>query len=347
MSVCVTADCTIKEALTTLNVTTTACGAPIRDQTSLSIVIPAVGLWVLLFVALRILTRLVITKLEAGWDDWATILLSCFVVPVNIGSIMLGKAGLGKDIWTIEFSNITRILHIFYIQELVYIACITLTKICFLLFYLRIFPSERMRRVIKVSCLVTVCYGITFIFALAFQCWPIEHTWYGWDGQHPGKCVQNHTLVVVAAALNIVLDAWVIALPIPKVLELQASITTKLQVVLMFSVGFLITGVSIYRTIMLKIFATSTNPTWDNAPGGYWSVIEVNVGLFCLCMPSMRSLLGRLFPSMFGSTKGNSTTANTISQKKRRNTGSGENTSFVQLIELDHTESLKDHRNVH
>lgn len=96
-----------------------------------------------------------------------------------------------------------------------------------------------MRRIIKISCVVTVCYGIAFLIALAFQCSPVSYNWNGWDGEHEGKCVKTNTLVLVAAALNIVLDAWVIALPIPKVLYLQASITTKVQVVFMFSVAFL------------------------------------------------------------------------------------------------------------
>lgn len=51
--------------------------------------------------------------------------------------------------------------------------------------------------------------------------------------------METNPLVVAAAASNIVLDAWVITLPIPKMLKLQASITTKLQVIFMFSVAFL------------------------------------------------------------------------------------------------------------
>jgi hypothetical protein len=96
-----------------------------------------------------------------------------------------------------------------------------------------------MRLLIKVSCAVTLAYCIAFMFALAFQCSPVSYNWNGWDGEHEGSCVKKNTLVVTAAALNIVLDFWVIALPMPKVLRLQASITTKLQVIFMFSVGFL------------------------------------------------------------------------------------------------------------
>ncbi|KAL3445017.1 hypothetical protein BJX65DRAFT_282564 [Aspergillus insuetus] len=354
LEVCVAANCTVKEGLTTLNVTNTECGAPIRDQTALSIVLPAVGFGALIFVAIRVYTRLAVTAPGLGLDDWATILLACCTIPINSGSILLGIAGLGKDIWTLEFDKITRILYLFYIQEIIYIFCVALTKICLLLFYLRIFPSSRMRLLIKVSCAVTLAYCIAFMFALAFQCSPVSYNWNGWDGEHEGTCVEKNTLVVTAAALNIVLDFWVIALPMPKVLRLQASMTTKLQVIFMFSVGFLITGVSIYRTVMLKVFATSSNATWDQAAGGYWSVVEVDVGLFCICLPALRSLLGHLLPSVFGSTKGTSSAGQPLSnlsasQGRARLSvargGGGEahhdNASFTQLIEMDHSTSLK------
>ncbi|KAL2808259.1 integral membrane protein [Aspergillus granulosus] len=348
---CVAANCTVKESLTTLKVTNTECGAPIRDQTSLSIILPAVGFGALIFVALRIYTRLFVTQPGMGLDDWATILLACCTIPVNSGSILLGIAGLGKDIWTLEFDKITRILYLFYIQEIIYIFCIALTKICLLLFYLRIFPSKRMRLIIQVSSALTFCYCITFMFALAFQCSPVSYNWNGWDGEHEGSCVKKNALVITAAALNVVLDFWVIALPIPGVLRLQASIVTKLQVIFMFTVGFLITGVSIYRTIMLKIFATSTNATWDQAAGGYWSIIEVDVGLFCICLPALRSLLGHLMPSVFGSTKGASSAGQPLSslsnsQHRPRLSKVGRsdaNASFMQLIEMDATGNLKSH----
>ncbi|KAH8700358.1 integral membrane protein [Talaromyces proteolyticus] len=342
ISSCVTANCSVKDGLTAVNVTDTECGVPVRDDTAPSIILPSIGFIVLLFIALRIFTRLALTKLELGWDDWTTLLLGCVMVAANVGSIELGKAGLGKDIWTLEFANIKKILYIFYIQELLYVTCIVLTKISFLLFYTRIFPSLQMRLVIKISGIVTLCYYLAFMFAFSFQCSPVSFNWEGWDGEHQGTCVEKNTLVIVAGAINVILDAWVIALPIPALINLQASISMKLQIISMFSVGFLVTGVSIYRIVMLKIFSTSTNPTWDNAAGGYWSIVEIDVGVFICCMPALRSLLGRLLPGVFGSTKGVSSAGQPSSQRKFRGTsGNHANTSFVQLIEIDNRKDKK------
>ena len=67
-----------------------------------------------------------------------------------------------------------------------------------------------------------------------------------------------------------------------------------------------VTVVSILRLQSLVHFAKSTNPTWDQWDVVNWSTIEINVGIMCACMPSMRIILVRLFPKVFGSSRGSS-----------------------------------------
>ena len=61
--------------------------------------------------------------------------------------------------------------------------------------------------------------------------------------------------------------------------------------------------VSILRLQSLLHFAKSQNPTWDNLAVSQWSTVEINVGMICACMPSLRVLLVRLFPKLLGSTQ--------------------------------------------
>jgi hypothetical protein len=44
-------------------------------------------------------------------------------------------------------------------------------------------------------------------------------------------------------------------------------------------------------------FANTENVTWDYTPVGYWSTLEVHVGIIIACLPALRSLQHRLFPS--------------------------------------------------
>lgn len=64
------------------------------------------------------------------------------------------------------------------------------------------------------------------------------------------------------------------------------------------------TVVSILRLRSLVTFgAASQNPTWEFFDVALWSDIEINVGLMCTCMPSLRLLLVRLFPKVLGTTQ--------------------------------------------
>lgn len=44
-------------------------------------------------------------------------------------------------------------------------------------------------------------------------------------------------------------------------------------------------------------FANSHNLTWDYTPIGYWSTLEVHVGIITACLPAVRSLQRRVLPS--------------------------------------------------
>ncbi len=59
---------------------------------------------------------------------------------------------------------------------------------------------------------------------------------------------------------------------------------------------------SILRLQSLVTFAASSNPTWDNFEVSNWSTIEINVGIMCSCMPSLRLLLVHFFPRVLGSS---------------------------------------------
>jgi hypothetical protein len=63
------------------------------------------------------------------------------------------------------------------------------------------------------------------------------------------------------------------------------------------------TIVSIVRLQSLVQFSSSTNPTYDNVPTAYWSVLEAFVGIFCVCMPALRRFLTNVFPRCFQSTQ--------------------------------------------
>ena len=66
-----------------------------------------------------------------------------------------------------------------------------------------------------------------------------------------------------------------------------------------------VTIVSILRLSSLVTFANSNNPTWDQWGVAMFSTVEINVGVICACMPSLRLLLKRVSPKIMGSNSDN------------------------------------------
>ena len=61
--------------------------------------------------------------------------------------------------------------------------------------------------------------------------------------------------------------------------------------------------VSALRLRTLVSFAKTTDFTYDVVSTGLWSIIEMNVGILCACMPGIRALFKHIFPVALGSTR--------------------------------------------
>ncbi|KAJ5711150.1 hypothetical protein N7488_005306 [Penicillium malachiteum] len=301
---CVLSSCTIRQSLTTKNVTTSACGAPIRNRTKIVSYAGVAG-GTIAFIAflLRMFARLRCCGGTFGMDDWTMMLTIFLVIPLASLSVVLANAGLGKDMWTLPFENITRILYIYFWDELLYLSILPMTKISICCFYLRIFPERCFRTMTYCVIGLNFAYLITFILISVFQCRPLPGAWLHWDGEGDYKCNHINAQGWSAAAINMILDIIVMALPLRQLYNLNLSLRKKVFVMCMFGLGLFVTLVSILRLNSLIHFASTTNLTWDYVSIGYWSTIECDVGVICACLPAIRSLLRRLSPGLFGDTE--------------------------------------------
>ncbi|KAK6380315.1 hypothetical protein LTS17_005504 [Exophiala oligosperma] len=316
---CVAVKCTIREALTTQNVSYTTCGAPIRDRSHLVSGFGAGGGAVALIVYfVRIFAKYTVPAATFGYDDLSITIAMALGVVFSVLSLILTKNGYGKDIWTIPFDHITEILKIYYIDEVVYIITVSMTKVAILCFYLRVFPEMYFRRLVLIAMAATIAYMIAFVLVSALQCQPVSLAWTHWDGEHEGHCNNVNAQGWAAAGTNIALDVAIIVMPLGLISRLNLHWKKKLQISIMLSVGVFVTIVSILRLDTLFSFAKSSNVSYDGVPFGYWSSIELHVGIICACMPALYSLFKHYFPQVFGggtvrgkSTKGSTKGSNT------------------------------------
>ncbi|KAL2396867.1 hypothetical protein ABEF93_004033 [Exophiala dermatitidis] len=318
---CSMGSCSVKDGLTARNATATLCKEPVRDATAITPIIVAVsGSIAILSVVLRLADRWPNME-RVQWSDLSVVLAlvsivlsashdcearthtsQLFGIVMGILEFFMSSDGFGKDIWTLPFDKITRVIKFTWLTEIFYVGVMGFTKVAILMLYLKVFPTQPFRKYAIGTLILTFAYIPAFSLSIAFHCTPISYTWTGWTGEEKGHCFNVNAWGWSHAIVNIIWDLWVIFLPVPSLIHLHLGRRKKIHIVLMFSVGLFITIVSVVRLSTLVQFANTTNATYDNVPTAYWSCLEAYVSIICCCMPAIRSLLRRVFPSCFGSS---------------------------------------------
>lgn len=223
------------------NVTATTCHFPVRDRGDLyNRINITFGVISGIFFLTRLYFKVFIAKTEFWLDDWFIIVAFFTAIPSTVMNTQgLVAHGLGRDIWTLEYSMITDFVKFFYIMEIMYFTHVPMLKISILFFYLRIFVGNTVHRVLYSTLVVNCVFGIVFLFIIAFQCSPISYYWTLWDGEHHGTCLNINAAGWSNAAISIVLDLWMLAIPLSQLSRLNLHWKKKIGIALMFIVGTL------------------------------------------------------------------------------------------------------------
>ncbi|GAB7357543.1 hypothetical protein MBLNU459_g0060t1 [Dothideomycetes sp. NU459] len=265
-----------------------------RGYQAVTVSIVATALAMLIVIA-RIWTR----ARSMGSEDW-TILVS-FTFSVTL-TVLIGIEvihGQGRHYNTISASEMKSLYKAFWASVPVYQAALSITKISILLQYFRVFVGQNIRRGTIILMAITVIYGIWSVCSTAFSCAPIS---YFWDKDIPGgRCLNLNAIWFSNASLNIVTDVAIFVLPIPVLSELHLPKRQKWGLMGVFALGAFVCLTSILRLRALYDLSASQDVTWNNGPAAYWSSLEVNIGIICASLPTLRKTISRFLPRVFSS----------------------------------------------
>lgn len=195
-------------------------------------------------------------------------------------------------------------------------------KTSILVFYLRL--SKITQRVLRVASWIVLVIvnvsGIVLTFMNIFQCNPIKASFSLYQGQT--KCIPLLTEFVCSAPVNIVTDLAILALPIPVLTGMRLPQRQKYILVFTFSLGIFVTIVDVVRIYYLQqaistvpttpssdpsaIFGDSPDFAWNASLSLMWSAVEVNVGMICACIPTLKPLIIKILPAAIVDPNGNS-----------------------------------------
>jgi hypothetical protein len=131
-------------------------------------------------------------------------------------------------------------LQYFIFVEVFYVLGLAIVKAGVLCFFLRIFPDSRFRTIVKCTLAFNFLTGIAFFVVIFFQTRPFSLFWEGWQKKQAHLVMSGiTTLTLPHAGLSLLLDVWMLVLPITQLWGLGLKIRKKLGVIAMFSVGIL------------------------------------------------------------------------------------------------------------
>ena len=235
------------------NFTDVTCQVPRRDMSGLMATNGYVfcGITSVVVVS-RVLYKVFGTAAGMGADDWSIVVAHLFAVALTVvGTYGLADHGMGKDIWTISFDDITEVLQFLYMVEVFYFLSISCLKMSILFFYMRIFTTPGTTKILWATQAFNALFTFSCCMAIIFQCTPIDFAWTRWDGEHQGKCLDFNPIVWTIAVVGIALDLWMLAIPLHTLRGLNLGTRKKIGVALMFIVGTLYVQI---RSLLTRCF---------------------------------------------------------------------------------------------
>ena len=135
-------------------------------------------------------------------------------------------------------SQYTDFFKVLFVQALLLNLSIFFAKNAVLLLYLKVFSVDRSLRIAIYGAMIfTIPLYWTQPFLEAYYCTP--RPGHGWDLSVGQTCSHTITWGVVQGCINVVLDIYILLLPVPAILSLQLSKKKKIGILTIFGTALL------------------------------------------------------------------------------------------------------------
>ncbi|KAH7324514.1 major facilitator superfamily domain-containing protein [Stachybotrys elegans] len=273
-----------------------------------------------ILLAARVYSRAFIVK-NISRDD--KVIIFAWIISFFLSfTIDLGVVhGLGRYDTDISPENWPTLRRCEYVFSILYNPALMATKTSVLIFYLRLAKNTQvvLRYTSWATLIVVNLAGTVLTFMNIFQCRPVQSAWEAGPFDRT-RCIPLLTEFICAAPVNIITDLAILAMPIPVLTGMRLPIRQKIILVFTFSLGVMVTVLDVVRIFYLQQAIThvptgsSTDPesrfggqadfAWNASLSFMWSAVEVNVGMICACIPTLKPLFLKLLPAMLQDPNG-------------------------------------------
>lgn len=122
-----------------------------------------------------------------------------------------------------------------FADDMLWVALVGLIKISILDLYTTIFPNRSFIRI--AHSLIGLCCAvmIAFLIERALICRPVA---YNWDTNINGSCGNTSEQYIAIVSIDLIIDVFIIVLPMPVLWGLQLKTSKKLAIMAIFALGF-------------------------------------------------------------------------------------------------------------
>lgn len=228
-------------------------------------------------------------KRKFTWDDATLLLAMLGSIAHYIASILQTKHGLGVHMWNIRVSTAIKddfMISTYLVQVLSPLTFFFL-KPTFFILYLELFASELSLRVCSWIGLVftSAAYTAFTIATFVYSTPPKGVPWYQQSAAHGLKEIMPIT--IVTSSVGLLIDMFILLIPIIGVWGLTMSRKRKIGVMLIFFSGAMAcicAAFSIYFRIRLH---QTKDATWTGIDVNICTICEISIGIVCACIPSV------------------------------------------------------------
>lgn len=255
----------------------TEANPQLRQARKTQIIVPVVIFTMLAItaVALRFRARK-FGKISLELDDWLAGTAMAFTFAVNLLEFLGVFWGEGQHSFMVrqevqDFAHKSTLITLW----LMLFALLSL-KGSILALYHRIFGHiVTFKRIVFASAAVILVTHVLGTLLYTFSCHPVA---YAWDKTIPGgTCWNLHAVMIGMSSVDLATGLWLLCLPVPVLMRMQASMLRRLILIVLFVVGgfaCIAAAIRIPFIITIDIY----DFFWSVIPFAIWTSIELNIG---------------------------------------------------------------------
>ncbi|KAK3986154.1 hypothetical protein QBC44DRAFT_248882, partial [Cladorrhinum sp. PSN332] len=256
------------------------------------IVSPAIAV---LTVALRVYTRRVLVKVRFV-EDYCIVCAMVFSVTMSAFMGIVVVYGFGRHIETVSASELVQQGKFSIGGAVFYIMTHLTLKLSILLQYVRISVMSFEKWLCYAIIVVLISQSLAFVGIHLGLCRPFYALW---TANVPGAvCLDRAKVINMQLGMTIAMDFLVLLAPLFILRHLSLPWTHRLLILIVVSFGGMACILSIVRLDSVLEHANSKDRTYDRVGSAIYGVTEVNLGIFCACIVTLKPLFNRFAPLM-------------------------------------------------